>query len=151
MHIYISCDMYIYIYICVYIYIYIYVRRIYTYTSYVYVCVCVWVCLLSHAWLFATPWTVAHQASLSMGFSQQEHWSGLPFPPLEGLSYRDQTVSLTSPALASRFFTTEPPRKPTCGYTNMCTCVCIFVCQLKIYAQPKSCELNSIQGSYWVL
>ena len=31
-------------------------------------------------WLFATAWTVAHQASLSMGFSRQEHWSGLPFP-----------------------------------------------------------------------
>ena len=31
--------------------------------------------------LFATPWTVAHQAPLSMGFSRQEYWSGLPFPP----------------------------------------------------------------------
>ena len=37
--------------------------------------------LLSHVWLFATPWTVAHQAPLSMGFSKQEYWSGLPFPP----------------------------------------------------------------------
>ena len=36
--------------------------------------------LLSHVQLFATPWTVAYQASLSMGFSRQEHWSGLPFP-----------------------------------------------------------------------
>ena len=35
--------------------------------------------LLSHVWFFATPWTVAHQASLSMGFSRQEYWSGLPF------------------------------------------------------------------------
>ena len=34
---------------------------------------------LSHIWLFATPWTVAHQAPLSMGFSRQEYWSGLPF------------------------------------------------------------------------
>ena len=40
------------------------------------------VCLvLSHIWLFATPWTVACQAPLSMGFSRQEHWSGLSFPP----------------------------------------------------------------------
>ena len=31
--------------------------------------------------LFATPWTVAHQASPSMGFSRQEYWSGVPFPP----------------------------------------------------------------------
>ena len=36
--------------------------------------------LLSHAWLFATPWTVAHQAPPSMGFSRQEYWSGLPEP-----------------------------------------------------------------------
>ena len=36
--------------------------------------------LLSHVQLFMTPWTVAHQAPLSMGFSRQEYWSGLPFP-----------------------------------------------------------------------
>ena len=36
---------------------------------------------LSHAQLFATPRTIAHQVPLSMGFSRQEHWSGLPFPP----------------------------------------------------------------------
>ena len=39
-------------------------------------------CVLSHVCLFATPWTVAHQAPLSMGVSRQEYWSGLPFPPL---------------------------------------------------------------------
>ena len=45
------------------------------------VCVCVCVCvLLSCVQLFATPWTVAHQIPLSMGFSRQEQWSGLPFP-----------------------------------------------------------------------
>ena len=36
--------------------------------------------LLSCVWLFATPWTAAHQAPSPMGFSRQEHWSGLPFP-----------------------------------------------------------------------
>jgi len=41
---------------------------------------CVSAQLLSHVWLFATPWTVATQAPLSMGFSRQEYWSGLPFP-----------------------------------------------------------------------
>ena len=42
---------------------------------------CVCVCeSLSSVRLFATPWTVAHQAPLSMGFSRQEYWSGLPFP-----------------------------------------------------------------------
>ena len=47
--------------------------------------------LLSRVRLFVTPWTVAHQAPLSMGFSRQEHWNGLPFPApgsiLEALSY----------------------------------------------------------------
>ena len=41
--------------------------------------------LLSHVQLFETLWTVAHQALLSMGFSRQEYWSGLPFPPPEEL------------------------------------------------------------------
>ena len=41
---------------------------------------CVCVCVLSHVQLFATPWTIACQASLSMEFSRQEYWSGLPFP-----------------------------------------------------------------------
>ena len=41
------------------------------------VCVCE---LLSYVQLFATPWNVTHQAPLSMGFSKEEYWSGLPFP-----------------------------------------------------------------------
>ena len=71
--------------------------------------VCVCVCVLSSVWLFATPWTVALQAPLSMGFSRQEHWSGLPFPsPGESSWFRDQTrVS----CFASRFFATESPGK----------------------------------------
>ena len=43
-------------------------------------CVCVCVCVLSRVQLFATPWTVAHQVSLFVGFPRQEPWSGLPFP-----------------------------------------------------------------------
>ena len=54
----------------------------------------------------ATPWTVACQAPLSMEFSRQEYWSGLPFP-----SPGDRTHVSLSPALAGRFFTTEPPGK----------------------------------------
>ena len=46
---------------------------------------CVLSCF-SHVWLFATPWTVAYQAFLSMGFSRQGYWSGLPCPPQEDLS-----------------------------------------------------------------
>ena len=43
---------------------------------------CSWVSAQSfnRVWLFATPWTVAHQAPLSMGFPRQEYWNGLPFP-----------------------------------------------------------------------
>ena len=68
---------------------------------------------LSHVQLFATQWTVAHQAPLSMEFSRQEYWSGLPFPtpgdlPEPGI----KTASLASPALTGRFFTTMPPGKP---------------------------------------
>ena len=76
------------------------------------VCVCVRVCvcvcvLFSCVWLDVTPWTAVHQAFLSMGFSRQEPWSGLPFPapgdlPDPGI----EPTSLASPALAGRFFTT---------------------------------------------
>ena len=53
------------------------------------------------------PWTVAHQALLSMGFSRQEHWSGLPFPTPGDLP--NAKVQPASLALAGGFFTTVPP------------------------------------------
>ena len=72
------------------------------------VCVCVCASWLSRVWLFVTPWTVAHQASLSMGFSRQEYWRGLPCPPLEDLPNPGiEPRFLRSPALAGRFFTTS--------------------------------------------
>ena len=61
--------------------------------------------------IFATPWTVAPQAPLSMGFSRQEYWSSLPL--LSPGNLPDPGIKITSPALAGRFFTTEPPGKPT--------------------------------------
>ena len=57
-----------------------------------------------------TPWTVACQASLSMGFSSQEYWSGVPFPPPGDLP--NPGMVPVSPALAGRFFSTDPPGKP---------------------------------------
>ena len=57
----------------------------------------------------ATPWTVAHQALLSMGFSRQEYWSGLPFPPPGDLSnpgIRPRSFALQADSLLS-----EPPGK----------------------------------------
>ena len=57
--------------------------------------------------LFATPWTVAHWAPMSMGFSKQDYWSGLPcLPPGDLPDPGIEPVSLTSPALARGFFTT---------------------------------------------
>ena len=54
--------------------------------------------------LVTTPWTGAHQTPLSMGFSKQGHWSGLPSPsPGDLLNPRSESVSLVSPALAGRF------------------------------------------------
>ena len=47
---------------------------------------CVFAYMLSHVQVFKTLWTVAHQGPLSMGFSRQEYWSGLPFPPPGDLS-----------------------------------------------------------------
>ena len=60
---------------------------------------------LSHVWLFATPWTVAHHAPLSMGFSRQEYWSGLPCPPPGDLPDPGiKPTSFMSSALAGGFF-----------------------------------------------
>ena len=68
--------------------------------------------LFSRVLLFATPWTVAHQAPPSLEFSRQEYWSSLPFPILGDLPNPGiQPVSLASPALAGRFSTTEPSGK----------------------------------------
>ena len=71
---------------------------------------------LSHAQLFATPWTVAHLAPLIMGFSMQEYWSGLPFPTPRDLPNPGiERTSPLAPALAGRFLTTAPPGKPDLG------------------------------------
>ena len=65
---------------------------------------------LSRVRLFVTPWTVAHQAPPSMGFSRQEYWSGLPFPSPGDLP--DPGIELRSPALQADALTSEPPGKP---------------------------------------
>ena len=61
--------------------------------------------VLSHVQFFETPWTVAHQTPLSMGFSRQEYQGGLPFPPPEDLSPPGiELASPVPPALAGGFF-----------------------------------------------
>ena len=75
--------------------------------------------------LFVTLWTVVCLAPLSMEFSREEYWSGLPFPSPGDL--RDPRVKAMSPALAHRFFTNDPHRKPrhrsTCGKKRLFPCV----------------------------
>ena len=74
--------------------------------------VCMLSCL-SCVWFFVTPWTIAGQATLSMEFSRQEYWSGLPSPPPRDLpDLGIELVSLMSPALADGFFILAPPGKP---------------------------------------
>ena len=71
---------------------------------------CLPACVLSHVRLFVTPWTLAHQAPLSMEFSRQEYWSGLLNPPPGDLP--GPGIKATCPvslALAGGFFTTVPP------------------------------------------
>ena len=70
----------------------------------------------SHALFSVTPWTVARQAPLSMGFSRREHWSGLPFPSPGDLP--SPMIKPMSPAVAGRFFTTELPGKPNYMHTD---------------------------------
>ena len=69
--------------------------------------------MLSHVQPFVTPWTVACQVPFSMGFPRREYWNVLPFPPPGDLPDPGvEFASRVSLALASGFFTTEPPEKP---------------------------------------
>ena len=96
-------------------------------------------CLVAKLCLtLATPWTVAHQAPLSMGFPRQEYWSGLPFPPPGGSSWpRDWTcVSY----VAGGFFTAEPPGKSRIDTSS------------SLNAQWNSLQksMGQIANSYWL-
>ena len=75
--------------------------------------------LLSRVQLFETPWTVAHQAPPSMGFSRQEYWSGLLFPSPGDLP--DPGIEPRSPTLQADTLTSEPPG----GNGNPLQCSCL--------------------------
>ena len=81
---------------------------------------------------FANPWTVAHQASLCIGFSRQEYLCGLPFPSPGNLP--NPGIKPASPALAGGFFTTEPPGKPLVN--NRCTVNYISPCSSPLFPPP---------------
>ena len=88
--------------------------------------------MLSHVLLFATPWAVAHQAPLSMGFPRQKYWSGLPFPSPEDLPDMGiKSRSPESPALAGGFFTPEPTVKPVYVYTYVY--IYLYIQQISIH------------------
>ena len=84
----------------------------------------------------ATPWIIAHQAPLSLGFPRQEYWSGLPFP-LPG-DLPDTGIESASPTLTGRFFTTEPPGKPIISHSVQFSSVaqsCPILCD------PEGCSM----------
>ena len=81
---------------------------------------------LSRVRLFATPWTVAYQAPLSMGFSRQGYWSGLPFPSPGDLP--DPGIKPRSPTLQAEALPSEPPGKPIYSLTTylfILNCFCL--------------------------
>ena len=101
--------------------------------------------LLSRVQLLATPWTAAHQAPPSMGFSRQEYWSGLACSPPGDLPHLGtEPVSFTSPALSDRFFTTsttwEAPLLsmvfPNCAYIYV---YIFYIVSLYFVAQGDVC------------
>ena len=98
-----------------------------------YVCMylCIYVCVFIHAQLFVAPWTVGHQASLSMGFPRQEYWDGgrVVFAgsyPRGSSWLRIEPTSSESPALSGRFFTNTCTHTHT--HTHTCTLLCVYMC-----------------------
>ena len=74
------------------------------------------ICMLSHVQFFATPWTIAPLASLSMGFFRQEYWSGVPFPPPGDLpNPGTEWASAISPPLQVDSLAIESSEKPICS------------------------------------
>ena len=110
--------------------------------------------LFSHVWLFTTPWTVAHQAPLSMEFSRQEYWSGLPVPSPGDLP--DPGIKPRSPALQADSLPSEPQGKPIilptipyCSSGNnldlqsINNLPCLYLLDLWLYCQAQSFTLEN--------
>ena len=100
-----------------------------------------------------TPWTIAHQASLSMGFSRQEYWSGLPFRSPGNLP--NPGIEPGSPALQADSSLSEPLGKPillnlqfsTNQSINLAVCVCVCVCVVCVCVCTHVCVLSH----FWLL
>ena len=99
-------------------------------------------CMLSHfsrVWLFATPWIAARQAPLSMEFSRQAYWGGVPFPSPGNLSNLEiELVFLASPALAGIFFTTSSSWEAPCLMCKMCTIWWVWARHIPTTPSPQS-------------
>ena len=118
---------------------------------------CMHLCMLSHVWLFATLWTVAHKAPLTMGFPRQECWSGLPLPPLGIFPTQGLNLHLlhcrwilyhwaTWEALClGRTFTKEPVTvcsKHTAGVLGWIVFPPTFICWCPSYPRTSECGLG---------
>ena len=88
-------------------------------------------CRFSHVQLFATPWTVAQQSPLSVGFPRQEYWKGLPCPPPGDLpNPRIEPMPPEYPILQADSLTAEPQGKPkNTGVGRLSFCQGIFPTQ----------------------
>ena len=90
---------------------------------------CVCVCALSRVWLFATPWTVAHQAPLYKKFSKREYWSGVPFPaPGESSRPKDWTC-VSCDSCGSRWILYQCTTEEACSTK-------VLIMQLLLMSQP---------------
>ena len=105
---------------------------------------------LSRVRLFATPWTVAYQASPSMGFSRQEYWSGLPLPSPG--DFPNPRTKPRSPALEADALTSEPPGKPKKEPCHPHCCCCLVaklyptLCDPMDYSPPGSLSIWNSPG-----
>ena len=100
-------------------------------------------CVLSRVLLFVTPRTIARQAPLFMGFPRQEYWSGLPCPPAGNLPDSGiEPASLTSPAWASRFFTTSEAQPYRIFLQNFIDYKTLL--QVSLWCSQHSCKVGII-------
>ena len=109
---------------------------------------CVCVCVRTRSVMseyFVTPWTIAHQAPLSMGFSRQKYWSGLPCPSPADLPDPGSQSCISCIGRQILFFTTEPPgksRSPWCSQKTFFLNKCIK--DHNVYREEGFCGLNSV-------
>ena len=112
-------------------------------SSLVCACACVLSCF-SRVWLFTTLWPVARLTPLSMGFSRQECWSGLLCPPSGDLPHPEiEPASLTSPALASSFFSISATREVLPFTYLYSSAFLLWTCQVFLFFGDKKAWLFS--------